>query len=103
MNMKEVLLKRMKYVCSVLKCKKLVVYLFRYFRVVYKWSSIKLNLVLSIFDIRKKLDKIVKGNKFVRIYRRRVCLFIGCSVVVRRLYNYLIGKYKLKREDERYG
>lgn len=93
----------MKHVCPVSKCKKSVVHLPRHLRAVHKWSPTKSNSALSIFDIRKKSDKIAKGNKPARIYRRRVCPFIGCSAVVRRLHNHLTGKHKLKREDERYG
>lgn len=102
-NMKEASSKRMKHLCPVSKCKKAVVHLPRHLREVHRWSPTKSKSALSIFDIRKKTDKKAKGNKPARIYRRRVCPFIGCSAVVRRLHNHLQGKHKLKREDERYG
>lgn len=101
-NMKETS-KRKKHVCPVSKCKKVVVHLPRHLRAVHKWSPRKSNSALSIFDIPNKSEKKAERNKPARIYRRRVCPFIGCSAVVRRLHNHLQGKHKLKCTDERYG
>ncbi|EDO33231.1 predicted protein [Nematostella vectensis] len=96
--------KRQKHRCPVPACQKEVIHLPRHLITVHKWSREKALEALSVFDLRAKRTKseAVPEQRAKRTYKRRVCSFPGCNLIVRRLHNHLNAKHKLSRHDERY-